>query len=66
MFRATLQMLVELARILPRVDLVHVQGFSTKNILIAATGEASADRITVYEPSTTRGKAPPSVARCVA
>jgi glycosyltransferase involved in cell wall biosynthesis len=33
---ATLRMLIELMRILPDVDLVHVQGFSTKNILIAA------------------------------
>ena len=34
--RATVRMLVELMRIVPRVDLVHVQGFSTKNLLIAA------------------------------
>lgn len=38
-FRATLQMLVELMRILPRVDLIHVQGFSTKNILIVAAAK---------------------------
>ncbi len=34
--RATFRMLAELIRLLPRVDLVHIQGFSSKNILIAA------------------------------
>lgn len=33
--RATVRMLFELLRILPKVDLVHVQGFSSKNVLIS-------------------------------
>ncbi len=33
--RATVRMMTELVRLLPRVDLVHIQGFSAKNILIS-------------------------------
>src|SRR5687767_3966047 len=33
--RATLQMFSELLRVVPRVDLIHVHGFSSKNILLA-------------------------------
>ena len=33
--RATVRMLFELLRIIPVVDLIHVQGFSSKNILLA-------------------------------
>ena len=34
--RAAARMMTELIRLLPRVDLVHIQGFSSKNILITA------------------------------
>lgn len=34
--RATVRMVTELVRLLPRIDLVHIQGFSSKNILISA------------------------------
>ncbi len=34
--RATVRILAELVRLLPSVDVVHIQGFSSKNILIAA------------------------------
>ena len=34
--RSTLQMGLELLRLMPSVDLVHVQGYSSKNILVAA------------------------------
>lgn len=34
--RATVRMMTELVRLLPRVDLVHIQGFSSKNIPISA------------------------------
>ena len=34
--RATVRMMTELVRLLPRVDLVHIQGFSSKNILVSA------------------------------
>lgn len=37
--RATLRMLAALLRLVPRVDLVHIQGFSTKNILISAVAK---------------------------
>ena len=46
--RATLGMLIELARLLPRVDLVHIQGFSSKNILITAMAKVFARPVMVH------------------
>ena len=37
--RATVQMLFELLRVVPRVDLIHVHGFSSKNILLAVVAK---------------------------
>jgi glycosyltransferase involved in cell wall biosynthesis len=37
--RATAEMLFELLRIVPAVDLIHVQGFSSKNILLTAVAK---------------------------
>jgi glycosyltransferase involved in cell wall biosynthesis len=37
--RATAVMLMRLARSMPRVDLVHIHGFSTKNVLVTAAAK---------------------------
>lgn len=46
--RASLRLLLELLRLLPRVDLVHIQGFSTKNILITAMAKLFARPVVVH------------------
>ena len=38
MARATPRMLIALLRLVPTVDLIHVQGFSQKNVLVAMVG----------------------------
>lgn len=46
--RATLRLILELLRLLPRVDLVHVQGFSSKNILITAMAKVFARPVILH------------------
>ncbi len=58
---ATLRMMGELLRIVPRVDLVHVQGFSMKNLLISAIAKLCARPI-VLHLQTARHDEPTAVA----
>jgi glycosyltransferase involved in cell wall biosynthesis len=58
---ATVRMLVALIRLLPRVDVVHVQGFSTKNILVMALSKMAGRPVLLHlqtalydEPATVR------------
>ena len=46
--RATVRMLIELARLLPKVDLVHIQGFSSKSILISAMAKLFRRSVVVH------------------
>ena len=45
---ATVKMFVELIRLLPRVDLVHLHGFSTKNILVTALSKIFSRRVLLH------------------
>ena len=63
--RATVRMMAELFRLLPLVDLVHIQGYSSKNILIAAMAKLFARPVIVHlqtskhdEPATVRAQGP--------
>ncbi len=60
---ASLRMVRELARVLPCVDLVHVQGFSTKNVLLTAMCRLFRKPLIMHlqtskhdEPATVRAK----------
>ena len=57
---ATLRMLAELLKLIPRADLVHVQGFSTKNIMITAIAKLFA-RPLVLHLQTAKHDEPPAV-----
>ena len=46
--RASVRMLTELASLLPRVHLVHIQGFSSKNILITAMAKLFARPVIMH------------------
>ena len=61
--RAAVRMMTELIRLLPRVDLVHIQGFSSKNILITAMAKLFRRPVVLHlqtakhdEPAAVRGQ----------
>ncbi len=60
---ATVRMFTALLRILPRVDLVHIQGYSSKNILVSAMAKLFARPVVLHlqtsrhdEPETVRAQ----------
>jgi glycosyltransferase involved in cell wall biosynthesis len=57
---ALLRMAVALVRLLPRVDVVHIQGYSTKNILITALAKVFG-RPVILHLQTARHDEPPAV-----
>ncbi len=57
---ATVRMFVTLLRILPRVDVVHIQGYSSKNILVSAMAKLFA-RPVVLHLQTSRHDEPETV-----
>src|SRR5688572_10992498 len=59
---ATVRMLFELLRIVPRVDLVHVQGFSSKNILITMVAKIFRRPIVLHLQTATHDE-PAAIAR---
>lgn len=54
------QMVVALVRLLPRVDIVHIQGYSTKNILVMALARLFG-RPVILHLQTARHDEPPAV-----
>lgn len=57
---ALLRMVTELLRLIPRVDVVHIQGYSTKNILVTAVAKLFG-RPVILHLQTARHDEPPAV-----
>lgn len=57
---ALMRLIVEALRLVPRADLVHIQGFSTKNIVVSAVAKLCGRRV-VLHLQTARHDEPPAV-----
>ena len=58
--RAAVRLVIELARLLPRMDAVHIQGFSSKNVAVTASARLFR-RPVILHLQTSRHDEPPAI-----